>query len=319
MPPQVMPTFIAVFLSGRAFAAAANRSMSAGLLQLTVEEVRSPGVDRLLAIPPFEWTQWPGQEEWHRAMGLLEGKTALVTGGGTGIGRGIAQLLAAEGAKVVVAARREAPLKETCALAPDTISHVLMDLTKSEERAAALQAVIDRHGKLDILVSNAGYQLWKTFTETSDEEIDALFATNLSATTRFIKQALPYLEASRGNIVIISSTASRYTAVPSQKLSVYSASKAGLNQLVRTLAPELGPMGIRINAVAPGLTRGEYSDGSLTLDDATQEWIRQVTPLGRIGEPEDIARTVAFIASDQASWVTGQVIDASGGWQIAAG
>jgi len=119
--------------------------------------------------------------------------------------------------------------------------------------------------------------------------------------------------------VIISSTASRYTAVPSQKLSVYSASKAGLNQLVRTLAPELGQIGIRINAVAPGLTRGEYSDGSLTLDDATQDWIRQVTPLGRIGEPDDIARTVALVASDQASWVTGQIIDASGGWQIAAG
>jgi NAD(P)-dependent dehydrogenase (short-subunit alcohol dehydrogenase family) len=252
-------------------------------------------------------------------MALLDGKIALVTGGGTGIGRGIAQLFAAEGAKVVIAARREDPLKESCALAPESISHVVMDLTSPEARAHALQAVIDRHGKLDILVSNAGYQLWKSFADTTDEEIDALFSTNLSATTRFIKQALPYLEASKGNIVIISSTASRYTAVPSQKLSVYSASKAGLNQLARTLAPELGPMGIRINVVAQGLTRGEYADSSLQMDAATQEWIRQATPLGRMGEAADIARMVLFLASDQAGWVTGQIIDASGGWQIAAG
>ena len=254
-------------------------------------------------------------------MGLLEGKVALITGAGTGIGRGTALAFAAEGAKVVIAARREDKLAETCALAPDAISHVRMDLTSHEDRAAALAATVERHGKLDIVVSNAGYQLWKTFAETSDEEIDELFYTNLSSTTRFIKQALPYLEASKGNIVIISSTAARYTVVPSQKLSVYSASKAGLNQLARTLAPELGPLGVRINVVAPGLTRGEYSGESIDLDAdaATQEWIRSVTPLGRMGEASDIAQSVIFLASDRASWITGQVIDASGGWQISGG
>lgn len=254
-------------------------------------------------------------------MGLLEGKVALITGAGTGIGRGTALAFAAEGAKVVIAARREDKLAETCALAPDAISHLRMDLTSHEDRAAALAATVERHGKLDIVVSNAGYQLWKTFAETTGEEIDELFHTNLSSTTRFIKQALPYLEASKGNIVIISSTAARYTVVPSQKLSVYSASKAGLNQLARTLAPELGPLGVRINVVAPGLTRGEYSEESIDLDadTATQEWIRSVTPLGRMGEAPDIAQSVIFLASDRASWVTGQVIDASGGWQISGG
>jgi NAD(P)-dependent dehydrogenase (short-subunit alcohol dehydrogenase family) len=228
-------------------------------------------------------------------------------------------MFAAEGAKVVGAARREAPLQETCSRLPDRISYVRMDLSSREERTRALEVVIERHGKLDILVSNAGYQLWKPLVETSDEEIDELFDTNLSSTTRLVKQALPYLEKTSGNIIIISSTASRYTAVPSQKLSVYSASKAGLNQLTRTLAPELGPMGIRINAVAPGLTRGEVADALLINDPGAQAWIRQVTPLGRVGEPQDIARTVTFLASEQAAWVTGQVIDSSGGWQIAAG
>jgi len=254
-------------------------------------------------------------------MGMLEGKVALITGAGTGIGKGTALMFAEEGAQVVIAARREEPLQDVCAMAPDAISCVRMDLTSHEDRANALQTVIDRHGKLDVLVSNAGYQLWKTFAETTDEEIDELFYTNLSSTTRFIKQALPYLEASQGNIVIISSTASRYTLVPSQKLSVYGASKAGLNQLTRTLAPELGSMGIRINAVAPGLTRGEYSGESLDLeaDAATRDWIRSVTALGRMGEPRDVAQSIVFLASDQAAWVTGQILDASGGWQISPG
>jgi NAD(P)-dependent dehydrogenase (short-subunit alcohol dehydrogenase family) len=250
---------------------------------------------------------------------MLEGKVALITGAGTGIGKGTALLFAREGAKVVIAARREEPLKTTCALAPESISWVRMDLDDPAQRAAALEAVVERHGRLDVLVSNAGYQLWKTFEETSDEEIDALFHTNLASTTRFIKQALPYLRESGGNIVIVSSTAGRYTLTPTQKLSVYSASKAGLNQLARTLAPELGPMGVRINVVAPGLTRGEYSDASLADDEATNSWIRSVTPLGRAGLPEDVARPIVFLASDMASWVTGQVIDASGGWQIAGG
>ncbi len=254
-------------------------------------------------------------------MGLLAGKVALITGGGTGIGRGIARMFAEEGASVVVAARRELPLLETCKLAPEAISHVRMDLTLHEERAHALATTIERHGRLDILVSNAGAQLWKSFAETTDEEIDTICMTNLAATARLFKQALPLLEASSGNIVVISSTAARYTVVPSQKLSIYGASKAGLNQLTRALAPELGLLGVRINAVAPGLTRGEYSGESLDLeaDEATKAWIASVTPLGRIGEPEDIAQSVTWLASDRASWVTGQVIDASGGWQISGG
>jgi NAD(P)-dependent dehydrogenase (short-subunit alcohol dehydrogenase family) len=254
-------------------------------------------------------------------MGMLEGKVALITGAGTGIGKGTALMFAEHGAQVVIAARREGPLREVCALAPDRISYVRMDLASHEDRAAALQAVIDRHGRLDVLVSNAGAQLWKTFVETTDEEIETIFHTNLSSTTRFIKQALPHLEASKGNIVIVSSTASRYTLVPSQKLSVYGASKAGLNQLARTLAPEFGPMGIRINVVAPGLTRGEYSGESLDLeaDEATRDWIASVTALGRMGEPRDIAQSITFLASDMAAWVTGQVLDASGGWQISPG
>jgi NAD(P)-dependent dehydrogenase (short-subunit alcohol dehydrogenase family) len=253
-------------------------------------------------------------------MGMLDGKVALITGAGTGIGKGIALRFAAEGAKVVIAARRVEKLQATCALAPQDITWVRMDLNDAEERARALTTVVERHARLDVLVSNAGSQLWKQFLDTSDAEIDDIYQTNLASTVRFVKQAVPYLASSRGNIVIVSSTAGRYVLSPSQRLSVYGASKAGLNQFTRAVAPELGPQGIRINAVAPGLTLGEYADEGLKENDiATQEWIRSVTPLGRIGEPDDIAKVVTFMASDMAAWVTGQVLDASGGWQIAGG
>ncbi len=253
-------------------------------------------------------------------MGILDGKVALITGAGTGIGKGTALKFAREGARVVIAARRENMLEQTAALDPDNISIVRMDLNSAEDRARALEAVVERHGRLDVLVSNAGAQLWKEFMETSVEEMETVFTTNLSSTTRFIKEAVPLLRESKGNIVIVSSTSARYTASPSMKLSVYSASKAGLNHLTRALAPELGPMGIRINAVAPGLTRGEYADDGVERNDvANEEWIRSMTPLGRIGEPEDIAKVIAFMASDMASWVTGQVLDASGGWMISGG
>lgn len=253
-------------------------------------------------------------------MGMLDGKVALITGAGTGIGKGTAQMFVDEGAQVVIAARRENLLEEACKYAPDSMSWVRMDLCDHDERARALETVVERHGKIDVLVSNAGAQLWKSFDDTSDEEIETIYQTNLASTVRFVKQAVPYLEKSKGNIVIVSSTAGRYVLCPSQLLSVYGASKAGLNHFTRAVTPELGPKGIRINAVAPGLTRGEYADEGVNHEDPeTQEWIRSVTPLGRIGLPEDIARVIVFMASDYASWVTGQVIDASGGWQVAGG
>lgn len=252
-------------------------------------------------------------------MGVLTGKVALITGAGSGIGRATAELFASEGADVVIAARREELLREVVAGNPARISYVAMDLTSAADRSAALQAVMDRHQRLDILVNNAARQLWKPFVDTTDAEIDEVYVTNLMSTLKLIKEALPLLTGTGGNIVNISSTAARYVTTPSDFLSVYGAAKAGLNQLTRALAPELGPLGVRINAVAPGVTAGEYAMQEIARIPGHLEALIKRTPLGRIGTPEDIARVAIFLASDQASWVTGQVIDASGGWQVAAG
>ncbi|TAL03403.1 MAG: SDR family oxidoreductase [Rhodospirillaceae bacterium] len=253
-------------------------------------------------------------------MGVLDGKVAFITGAGTGIGRGTAQLFAAEGAKVVIAARREGPLRDAAALAPGKISYVQMDLKSQADRHRALQTVMERHGRLDILVNNAANQYYGPFIEMTEDDIADTFLTNLTATASLIHRAIPLLRETKGNIVNISSTAGRFAPVPGQLMVAYSATRGGINQLTRTLAAELGPMGIRINAVAPGLTHGEVSDAKLLgKPDAPLDALRSVTALGRIGEPADIARVILFMASDQAAWVTGQILDASGGWQIGGG
>ncbi|KHK90258.1 SDR family NAD(P)-dependent oxidoreductase [Novosphingobium malaysiense] len=252
-------------------------------------------------------------------MGRLEGKVALVTGAGTGIGQGIAQAFAAEGAFVVIAARREAKLLETVSFDPGRISHVCMDLTNREDRIRAVEAAAERHGRLDILVNNAGSQISKPFAEQTEDEIAEVFNTNLISTAQLIQRALPHLREVGGNVVNISSTAGRFTQFPSSGMTMYSATRGGMNQLTRSLATELGPMGVRINAVAPGLTVGEVSGATLLADPAMLSTLEGMTPLGRVGQPADIARAVLFLASDEAEWITGQILDSSGGWWMGGG
>jgi NAD(P)-dependent dehydrogenase (short-subunit alcohol dehydrogenase family) len=252
-------------------------------------------------------------------MGRLEGKVALITGAGTGIGQGTAELFAREGARVVIAARREAKLRETAALAPDRISWVRMDLTDREDRIRAIDTVAERHGRLDVLVNNAGSQIVKPFAEQSEEEIAEVFVTNLISTAQLISRALPLLRESRGNVVNVSSTAGRYTQVPSSGITMYSATRGGMNQMTRSLATELGPLGVRINAVAPGLTMAEVSSQTLLADPEARGALEAMTPLGRIGQPADIAKAILYLASDDAEWITGQILDSSGGWWIAGG
>jgi NAD(P)-dependent dehydrogenase (short-subunit alcohol dehydrogenase family) len=247
----------------------------------------------------------------------FSGKVALVTGGGTGIGRATAERIASLGGQVVIAGRREEPLRNVVSRHPSAISHVVMDQGERDSQTRALDAVRQRHGRLDILVNNAAIQTTKLFIDHEEDEIARLIHVNLTSTTILIHKALPLLIASKGNIVNVTSAGGRYCGVPSGQISVYSASKAGLNHLTRVLASELGAHGVRVNAVAPGLTDTEIAAEAFA-NDATLAYCKSITALGRAGTPDEVARAICFMASEDGGWVTGQVLDASGGFWLTA-
>ncbi len=249
--------------------------------------------------------------------GELAGKSALITGGGTGIGRATALRFSEAGCRVLVCGRREAPLAETCQADPDKISFVQADVGNDDERSAALTMVMERHGRLDILVNNAAAETTAPFVDHTQEQIERLLRVNLLAPTMLIHEALPHLTESKGCIINVSSAAARYQGMPPANLAPYASTKAGLNQLSRVLATELGPQGIRVNVVSPGLTDTEIAAEAINNPDFLAG-LKAITPLGRVGTADDIARVIFFLSTDEARWVTGQVIDASGGFWLSS-
>jgi NAD(P)-dependent dehydrogenase (short-subunit alcohol dehydrogenase family) len=242
-------------------------------------------------------------------MGKLEHKTALVTGGARGIGLGITELFVAEGARVVVTARKDVESGALAARFGTSVRLITADVTLPGDTRRAVQAAVAELGRLDILVNNAGAFVRKPLLETTDQEIDEMLAVNTKGVLVFIREAIPHLAATKGAIVNVTSAAALY-AKPN--LAAYGASKAALHHATKILASELGPLGIRVNSVAPGLTRSDMTQ-PIFEDAARLDAFIAQTALGRAGEPIDIAKVVAFLASADASWVTGQTLAASGG------
>jgi NAD(P)-dependent dehydrogenase (short-subunit alcohol dehydrogenase family) len=240
------------------------------------------------------------------------GKVVLVTGAGTGIGRAAAAGFAQEGARVALVARRAEPLEEVARSIGASATVIVADLARAGEAARVISAHREAFGRLDVLVNNAAIFLRKALVEAGDDELARAFLTNAVAPLALTREALPLLSAVRGNVVNVSSTAAR---VAKPMLSAYSASKLALEQATRSLAVELGPQGVRVNCVAPGMTATDMI-ADLTADSERLRTYITSTPLGRVGQPEDVARAILYLASDDASWVTGQVLQASGGFQL---
>jgi 3-oxoacyl-[acyl-carrier protein] reductase len=242
----------------------------------------------------------------------FEGKTALVTGGARGIGAATAARFASEGAKVVVADFDEAGANET-AKAIGGLA-VACDVTSREQVEAAVAAAIEFGGSLDVLVPCAGIIRDNMLFKMTDDDWDAVIDTHLKGTFLAVRAAQKQMVEQRsGKMVLISST----SALGNRGQTNYSTAKAGLQGMAKTLAIELGPFGINVNCVAPGfiataMTQQTAARMGLEFDEFQKAAAEQV-PLRRIGQPEDIAGTVAFLCSEDASYISGQVVYVRGG------
>ncbi|MBP2001490.1 3-oxoacyl-[acyl-carrier protein] reductase [Paenibacillus shirakamiensis] len=242
----------------------------------------------------------------------LSGQVAIVTGASRGIGRAIAEELAANGAQVVVnyatsAAEAEEVIARIKQQGGEAIS-IQADLGQLSDVDKLFQGTLENYGRLDILVNNAGFMRTIPLANVTEEDFDKHFAVNVKGTFFAIQHAANHMQP--GGRIINFSTSVVGQMFPSY--SVYAGTKGAVEQFTRQLAKELGPKGITINAVAPGPV-----DTELFRQGKTEDQIAHLSGLnafGRIGEPEDIAKVVLFLASEQSQWITGQTLRANGGF-----
>ena len=241
----------------------------------------------------------------------LDGKTAIVTGAGAGIGRGIALMFAGAGASVVVSDLRaeaaQVVAQEITAAGGQAVG-VACNVTRTEDLAAVVATAIDRFGRLDILVNNAGGGGPKPF-DMPMEDFRWAYELNVFSVFHLSQLAAPHMRAAGGGAILnITSMAGENK---NTRMASYASSKAAENHLTRNIAFDLGPMGIRVNAIAPGAIKTDALASVLTPE--IEQAMLKHTPLGRLGEAADIAQAALFLCAPASSWVSGQILTVSGG------
>ena len=245
-------------------------------------------------------------------MGRLDGKVALISGGARGQGEAEARLFVAEGAKVVITGRNQATLDAAAAeLGPNAFA-VVADATDVAAADAAIGKGAEKFGKYDILFANAGIAGGTPLGATDVEAFQKVISTNLTGVFFTVQSALPHLNDNAS--IILNGSVISVLGIPGY--SAYGAAKAGVRAMARIMASELSPRGIRINVVAPGAIRTPIWGAAIATPEAEKAFEKRIalsTPLGRIGEPDHIAKTVLFLASDDAAHVQGQELFVDGG------
>ena len=244
----------------------------------------------------------------------LENETALITGGGSGLGLGMARCFHQAGARVILTGRREEVLAQACDELGDGAAYAAMDITDFQAAAARFKELVQAHGQPTILVNNAGIHLKKPAVKTEPDEFEAVLRTHLTAAQNLSRLVLPdMLERRHGNILFIASMAS-YIGIPN--VIAYSAAKSACLGMVRALTAEVSGQGIRVNAIAPGWIETPMLHQALDGDPERQAKILSRTPMGTFGTPEDIGWAAVYLCSPAARFTTGAVLPVDGGASI---
>lgn len=241
-------------------------------------------------------------------MGSLAGKTAVVTGGGQGIGLGISRAMLAAGAQVLVAQRSPLPGEL------DDAIWIEADLAQTDSYSAIAAAAQRLFGGIDILINNAGFMFEQSLDEMQLEDWNRMLAVNLTAPVFLSKALLPLMRANGGGSIIHIGSIEGLAANPEH--AAYCASKGGVHALSKAMAVDLGKDGIRVNAIAPGWIRSDLSDKYINAQkdpDAAWEGLYKMHPAGRIGEADDVGKLAVFLAGEDSTFVTGQVLVIDGG------
>jgi len=245
-------------------------------------------------------------------MHALTGKTALVTGGTSGIGRATARRFIDEGAFVFVTGRRGAELEATVAELGPQAAAIRADVGRPEELARVF-ARIEEHGRgLDVVFANAGGGSFATLADVTPEHFDETFSTNVRGTVFTVQGSLPHLN--QGASIILTGSSAATSGTPA--FGVYAATKAAIRSFARTWAAELADRGVRVNVIVPGPIDTAGLRGLAPDEDQAEELVKQLgsgVPLGRVGQPSEVAAAVVFLASDQSSYVTGSELFVDGG------
>jgi gluconate 5-dehydrogenase len=244
----------------------------------------------------------------------LQAEHALITGGGTGIGLAVAQAMYAAGAKVTLVGRREAELAEAVRGLGDRAAYVVHDITQFDAAPALVDRVTRERGLITCLVNNAGKHLKKTALETSPAEFADVMGTHIFGAQALAQAVIPGMIARRhGSVIYMASMASLF-GIP--LVVAYAAAKSAMMGVVRTMATELSPHNVRINAIAPGWIETAMSRKALAGDPERKRKIVSRTPLARLGEPDDIGWAAVYLASPAAKFITGVVLPVDGGVSI---
>lgn len=241
-------------------------------------------------------------------------KIAIVTGGSSGIGFAIARKFSQQGIHTIIVGRDEQKLNEAVALLGSNGEAIAFDVTNLNSIPELIKKIINQYGQVDVLVNNAGINLKKSALEVTDQEFQQILLTNLTSVFALTREVAKNMVAKKsGSIINISSMAAQY-GLPG--VVAYAASKTAIEGMTRTLAVELSPNNVRVNCIAPGFIATKMSATALNGDPERKQKVLSRTPMGRLGDPNDVANAAYFLVSDDSTFITGTVVPVDGGNSI---